>query len=114
MKPSTLSSGEREVALRRAIIRAIPEYYAWPEAEQEQYRLNVSRGKIFRIRHFYADCQRITGSITELDALAEHEQQEAFEFLDKNYRDTLDNFDPKGSRPHPPAKTSLNSFYLSQ
>ncbi len=50
MKPSALSSNKREAALRRAIIHAIPEYYAWPEAEQEQYRLNISGQKDFRVR----------------------------------------------------------------
>lgn len=37
-------------ALRRAIIHAIPEYFAWPEAKQEDYRLNVSGETNFRIQ----------------------------------------------------------------
>ncbi len=50
MKPPSLHSDKSKVALRRAIIHAIPEYYAWPEAEQERYRLNASRKEYFHIR----------------------------------------------------------------
>ncbi|GMQ88475.1 MAG: hypothetical protein BMS9Abin08_1725 [Gammaproteobacteria bacterium] len=80
MKPSTLPSGEREAALRRAIIRAIPEYYAWPEAEQEQYRLNVSRGKIFRIR------QSLLKTLFDIDTNSEEQLDDAMnEFDDEQY-----------------------------
>ena len=50
MKSSALSSSDREAILRRAIIRAIPEYYAWPETERERYRLSVPKEQDFLIR----------------------------------------------------------------
>lgn len=40
----------RHAILRQAIIRAIPTYFAWSEAEQEQYRLTVSKAQDFLIR----------------------------------------------------------------
>ena len=50
MKSSALSTSDREAIVRRAIIRAIPEYYAWPETERERYRLSVPKGQDFLIR----------------------------------------------------------------
>lgn len=47
-----------------------------------------------RFRHFYNDCEHIAGDIIELDALAKQEQKETVKFLDKNYYDILDNYDP--------------------
>ena len=80
MKPSTIPSGDREAALSRAIIRAIPEYYAWPEAEQEQYRLNVSRGKFFRIR------QSLLKTLFDINTNSEEQLDDAMnEFNDEQY-----------------------------
>ncbi len=50
MKPPALSSSDREAILRRAIIRAIPVYYSWPEIERERYRLNLPKRQDFLIR----------------------------------------------------------------
>jgi hypothetical protein len=50
MKFPTLPSGDREATLRRAIIRAIPEYYSWPDTERERYRQNVSKEQDILIR----------------------------------------------------------------
>ena len=50
MKFPTLPSSDREAILRRAIIRAIPEYYSWPKTEQERYRLSVPKEQDFLIR----------------------------------------------------------------
>lgn len=50
MKPRALPSSDREAILRRAIIRAIPDYYSWPEIERERYRLNLPQKQDFLIR----------------------------------------------------------------
>jgi hypothetical protein len=44
-----LSASKREAALRRAIIRVKPEYFAWPVAEQERYRVCLPEQDAFRI-----------------------------------------------------------------
>jgi hypothetical protein len=44
-----LSASEREVVLRRAIIRVKPEYFAWPVAEQERYRVGMPDQDAFRV-----------------------------------------------------------------
>ncbi len=80
MKPSALSSNKREAALRRAIIRAIPEYYAWPEAEQEQYRLNVPGEKYFRIQ------QSLLKTLFNIDTNSKEQLDDAMnEFDDAQY-----------------------------
>lgn len=50
MKSPALCSSDREATLRRAIIRAIPEYYAWTETERERYRQHVPKEQDFLIR----------------------------------------------------------------
>ena len=50
MKLPAVHSSSREAILRRAIIRAIPDYYSWPEMERERYRLSVPREQDFLIR----------------------------------------------------------------
>jgi hypothetical protein len=40
----------RERVKHRAIIRAILEYFVWPETEQERYRLRVPKEQDFLIR----------------------------------------------------------------
>ncbi|VAX12619.1 hypothetical protein MNBD_GAMMA24-689 [hydrothermal vent metagenome] len=80
MKPLTLSSNEREAALRRAIIRAIPEYYAWPKAKQEQCRLNISSDKDFRVR------QSLLKILFNIDTNSEEQLDAALnEFDDEQY-----------------------------
>jgi len=80
MKPSALPSNMRAAALRRAIIRAIPEYYAWPEAEQEQYRLNVSREKDIQIR------QSLLKILFDITTNSEEQLDDAMnEFDDEQY-----------------------------
>ena len=76
MKLQALSSSEREAVLRRAIIRAVPEYYTWPKAKQEEYRLNTPREEDFRIR------QALLGTFFDIQTNSEEELNEA-----------LDNFD---------------------
>ena len=51
-----------------------------------------------RFRHFMADCRSMLGDNRELDALIEQERQAAVEFLEKNHRDIMENFDPKFTR----------------
>lgn len=80
MKHPILPSNEHEVALRRAIIHAIPEYYAWPEAEQEQYRLNVSRETNFRIQ------QSLLKTLFDINTNSEEQLDNAIkEFDDEQY-----------------------------
>ncbi len=50
MKPPALPSRDREAILRRAIIRAMPDYYSWPESERERYRLNLPKEQDLLIR----------------------------------------------------------------
>ena len=50
MKVSIVHSSAREAILRRAIIRAIQDYYSWPEMERERYRLSVPKKQDFLIR----------------------------------------------------------------
>jgi hypothetical protein len=45
-----LPSSDREAILRRATIRAIPDYYAWPEIERERIRLNRPKRQDYLIR----------------------------------------------------------------
>ena len=47
-----------------------------------------------RLRHFYGDCQRIVGGVSELEILIEQEQAAAVEFLQDQYSDIQQNFDP--------------------
>lgn len=48
-----------------------------------------------RFRHFMRDCRAIRGDSRELEALIEQERQNALVYLERNYQDILDNFDPK-------------------
>lgn len=48
-----------------------------------------------RFRHFMHDCRAIAGDSRDLETLARQERQSAQAFLERNYRDILDNFDPK-------------------
>ena len=41
---------DKDAVLRRAIIRAWPDYFSWPEAERERFRLQISGEADFRIR----------------------------------------------------------------
>lgn len=43
------SASEQEAALRRAIMRVKPEYFAWPVADQERYRVGMPEQDTFRI-----------------------------------------------------------------
>jgi hypothetical protein len=45
-----MPTSDQQAILRRAIIRAIPGYYLWPETEQERYRLSVPKEQYFLIR----------------------------------------------------------------
>lgn len=51
-----------------------------------------------RFRHFMADCRSMIGDNRELDALIEQERRAAVEFLERNHRDIMENFDPKIAR----------------
>ena len=76
MKPRNLSSTDRQAILRRAIIRAEPEYYAWSPAQQEQYRLSIPEGRKFLIR------QSVLRSLFGLDVDTEEAMREALEGFD--------------------------------
>jgi hypothetical protein len=62
---------DKDVALRRAIIRVWSDYFSWPETKQEQFRLRLSSEDDFRIKQ--AVVQSLFGSEVqskkELDAL---------------------------------------------
>lgn len=62
---------DKDAALRRAIIRVWPDYFSWPEPQQEQFRLHLSSQDDFRIRQ--AIVQELFGhevrSEEELEAL---------------------------------------------
>ncbi len=62
---------EKDVVLRRAIIRVWPDYFSWPETKQEQFRLQLSSEDDFRIKQ--AVVQSLFGgevrSKEELDTL---------------------------------------------
>ena len=45
----SISASEQEAVLRRAIIRVKPEYFAWPVAAQERYRVGMPEQDAFRI-----------------------------------------------------------------
>lgn len=102
MKPPALPSSDREAILRRAIIRAIPDYYSWPEIERERIRLNLSKRQDFLIR------QALLGSLfgigvnteAELDAVLKGFDDEEYLLLNS----TLLPFQGIGK----------NNFYLNE
>ena len=47
-----------------------------------------------RLRHFFSDCQRIAGDVTELAVVIEQQRKAAVEFLQVQYSDIQQNFDP--------------------
>lgn len=47
-----------------------------------------------RFRHFFGDCQRIVGDVAELAVSLEQERTAALEFLQAQYADIRQNFDP--------------------
>lgn len=80
MKPPVLSSSDREASLRRAIIRAIPDYYSWLESERERIRLNLSKRQDFLIR------QALLGSLFGIRVNTEAEMDAVLkEFGDEHY-----------------------------
>ncbi len=80
MKFPTLPSSDREAILRRAIIRAKPEYYALPETEQERYRLSVPKGQDFLI------CQAVLRSLFGIEVDTEEGLNEVMKgFDDEQY-----------------------------
>jgi hypothetical protein len=80
MKPRTLPSSDREATLRRAIIRAIPDYYSWPDSERERYRLNLPKRQDFLIR------QALLGSLFGIGVNTEAELNAALKgFDDERY-----------------------------
>lgn len=103
-----VSTSEREAVLRRAILRVKPEYFAWPVAEQERYRVGMPEQDAFRIeqtalqvvrlRHFVRDCRSMAGNPQELEVWAKRECQAVRRFLEETYRDIKQHFDPKVAR----------------
>jgi hypothetical protein len=80
MDHSSSNPVDRESALRRAIIRAIPEYYSWPTIEQERYRLNLPEGQAFRIR------QAVLKSLFGIEVFSEDAMEDVMkEFTDEQY-----------------------------
>lgn len=69
----SLAQTDKDAALRRAIIRVWPDYFSWPEAQQERCRLQRSREDDFRIRQAVVLMlfRREVRSEDELDALLE-------------------------------------------
>jgi hypothetical protein len=92
--------GERQRAMAGAFDR---------EERKRVYLLDESRGDdphmnfIFtdktaledvRLCHFMADCRKLAEDRTVLDGLAEQEKRAAMTFLEENFKDIRDNFDP--------------------
>ncbi|WP_405230156.1 hypothetical protein [Lentisalinibacter sediminis] len=76
MKTRNLSSTDRQAILRRAIIRAEPEYYAWSPAQQEQYRLSIPEERKFLIR------QSVLRSLFGFDVDTEEAMREVLQGCD--------------------------------
>jgi hypothetical protein len=71
---------DKVAALRRAIIRAWPDYYSWPEARQERHRLQRSRDDDCRLR------QAVVQSLFGLDVRSEEELEALLDsFNDAQY-----------------------------
>jgi hypothetical protein len=102
MKPSALPSSDREAILRRAIIRAMPDYYSWPEIERERIRLNLPERQDFLIR------QTLLRSLFGIEVSTEAELDAALKgFDDEEYlllNSTLLSFQGIGE----------NNFYLNE
>lgn len=80
MKTRNMPSTDRQAILRRAIIRAEPDYYAWSPAQQEQYRLTIPEEREFLIR------QSVLRSLFGLDVDTEEAMREVLEgFDDEQY-----------------------------
>lgn len=78
--PVVPCSADLDAALRRAIIRVIPAYYARSPEEQERYRLNLDRNQDFRIR------QSLLKTLFGFDAADEEAMDEILrEFDDSQY-----------------------------
>ena len=75
-----MPKNDHEAILRRAIIRAIPGYYLWPETEQERYRLSVPKEQDFLIR------QAVLRSLFGIEVDTEEGMNEALNgFNDEQY-----------------------------
>ncbi len=102
MKPPALPPSDREAMLRRAIIRAMPDYYSWPESERERYRLNLPKRQDFLIR------QALLGSLFGIGVNTEAELDAVLKgFDDEHYlllNSTLLQFQGIGE----------NNFYLNE
>jgi hypothetical protein len=79
MKPRTLPSSDREAILRRAIIRAMPDYYSWPEIERVRIRLNLPKRQDFLIR------QALLGSLFGIGVNTEAELDAVMKGLDDEH-----------------------------
>ncbi len=76
----TMPTSDQQAILRRAIIRAIPGYYLWPETEQERYRLRVPQEQDFLIR------QAVLRSLFGIEVDTEEGMNEALNgFNDEQY-----------------------------
>jgi len=67
------------------------QYPAYDSFEQERW---PSALDAVRFRHFFSDCQRIAGDFAELALVTAREQHAAVGFLQAQYRDIQQNFDP--------------------
>jgi hypothetical protein len=80
MNAPILTISGRQAALRRSIIRVIPDYYAWPPAEQERYRLNIGKDREFSIR------QALLKTLFDIEVGNEEEMDEVLgDFDDEQY-----------------------------
>ncbi len=77
---NAITSTEHQSALRRAVIRVIPEYFALPPAEQERYRLNIPEDQEFRTR------QALLKTLFDIDVADEDAMEDCLrDFDDKQY-----------------------------
>ncbi len=53
-----------------------------------------------KFKSFIRDCQRINGDCTTFDLIGEREKKAIMEFLEQQYHDIMENFDPKIAKFH--------------
>ncbi len=67
-----------------------------------------------RFRDFFSDCLRIAGDNSVLDDLIDQETGYALDFLARNYRDIMDNFNPSAVKPRKKRQIILANDKLSE
>jgi hypothetical protein len=80
MRSQPLSAHEREALVRRALIRVKPEYFSWSPANQERYRMTMSKHDRFRLE------QTVLKSLFDIAVKTQEELETALtSFTDLQY-----------------------------